>query len=199
MKAIVLHQPYATLVAIGVKTIETRPSPLNGPMRPAGVRGLPGLSVERGERIAIVAGAKAPKEDQRVGAWTCREFSDGTWGMHDDHMQLVYARLPLGAAVCTAVVWDAAEMVGPDTAAAYPCIEMEGDGLSLMEGTDYWGEMQEGDISPQLPYGDFDLGRWGLLLTDVEPCAAVPVKGKQGVFALPDDVASSLNREERIA
>ena len=68
MKAIVIRQPWATLVMLGVKTIETRGFPPNGPMRPDGVRGLPGLAIERGERIAIVAGAKAPEQGLRLGA-----------------------------------------------------------------------------------------------------------------------------------
>ena len=46
-----VRQPWATLIALGVKQIETRPFPPNGPMRPEGVRGLPGCSLERGERI----------------------------------------------------------------------------------------------------------------------------------------------------
>lgn len=48
MKALVVRQPWATLIALGIKTVETRPWPPNGPMRPDGVRGLPGLAVERG-------------------------------------------------------------------------------------------------------------------------------------------------------
>jgi len=55
MKAIVVRQPWATLIALGIKTIETRPGPPNGPMRPDGVRGLPGLALERGERRARIA------------------------------------------------------------------------------------------------------------------------------------------------
>lgn len=63
MRALVVRQPRATLIALRQKTIETRPAPPSGPMRPDGVRGLPGCSLERGERIAIVAGASAPKYD----------------------------------------------------------------------------------------------------------------------------------------
>lgn len=73
MKAIVVRQPWATLIALGVKTIETRPAPPNGPMRPDGVRGLPGCTLERGERIAIVAGAQKPERRHEVH-----------WGTRDD-------------------------------------------------------------------------------------------------------------------
>ena len=68
MRALVVRQPRATLIALRQKTIETRPAPPSGPMRPDGVRGLPGCSLERGERIAIVAGASAPKYDDH-GEW----------------------------------------------------------------------------------------------------------------------------------
>lgn len=55
-----LDQPYATAVVTGRKRNETRPRPLAGPMRPDGVRPLPGRRVERGERIAIAATGRAP-------------------------------------------------------------------------------------------------------------------------------------------
>lgn len=96
MKAVVVRQPWATLIALGVKTIETRPGPPNGPMRPDGVRGLPGCRLERGERIAIVAGAASPGNlgplcDYRVGIASdgpaqhvdedcdCPDPDDGQW------------------------------------------------------------------------------------------------------------------------
>lgn len=41
-----VDQPYASLIAAGVKRWVTQPSPPNGDMRPAGVRGLPGCSVK---------------------------------------------------------------------------------------------------------------------------------------------------------
>lgn len=47
MRALVVRQPRATLIALRQKTIETRPAPPSGPMRPDGVRGLPGCSLER--------------------------------------------------------------------------------------------------------------------------------------------------------
>lgn len=82
MKAIVVRQPWATLIALGVKQIETRPFPPNGPMRPEGVRGLPGCSLERGERIAIVAAAAWPDPKWTVGDWMV-----GGWTTTGNHAE----------------------------------------------------------------------------------------------------------------
>lgn len=54
------------------------------------------------------------------------------------------------------------------------------------------GRHVRGDQSDQLPFGDFTPGRWGWMLTDPRPCDPVPCKGRQGVFALPDDVAGAI-------
>lgn len=86
MKAIVVRQPWATLIALGIKTIETRPAPPNGPMRPDGVKGLPGLPLERGERIAIVAGAAKPAHGWMGGqyVWAVGERTIGAARHADD-------------------------------------------------------------------------------------------------------------------
>lgn len=222
MKAVVLHQPYATLVALGVKTIETRPGPPNGPMRPDGVRGLPGLAIEPGERIAIVAGTKRPKEDQRVGEWVCHDYADEQWGIvQPDHPRFPRRRrvLSLGAVVCTVAVVDAVPILtdrsdySTGRRGDYIGVGLGGLGRMILglyddNGLAYSSTNQTDHLHPwtaadgydgsekriaQLPYGDFAPGRWGWLLTDVEPCAPVPVKGKQGVLLLPEDVAEQVS------
>jgi len=61
MKALTVAQPWASLIVACVKSIETRPSPPNGAMRPDGVRGLPGLRIEPGDRIkAVVRASRCP-------------------------------------------------------------------------------------------------------------------------------------------
>lgn len=205
MKAVVLHQPSATLVALGVKTIETRPSPPNGPMRPEGVRGLPGLAIEPGERIAIVAGAKEPTRSSPVGDWqvVARDWADGTSLLLQHYADGVpgapdEAPLPLGAVVCTTVVTDALPMVVPawePAARDSICLPDDDTGSPLTIGrwthpgpAGFWSHYD----SDQLPYGDFAPGRWGWLLADVERTPPVPCKGRQGVFLLPDDVAEQV-------
>lgn len=216
MKALVVRQPWATLIALGIKTIETRPSPPNGPMRPDGVRGLPGLAVERGERIAIVAGATPPEVGLRLGADSEITFSEFVvaitfsefvvaeglrtpTNLTDDVvlrrlLDLCNERawpLPLGAVVCTVGVADALPIVedlgAPDD--PFPRLCNVGErGLRLMRYLAHPSEV----VTDQLPLGDFTPGRWGWMLSDPRPCDPVPCKGRQGVFELPDDVAGAV-------
>ena len=205
MKAVVLHQPYATLVALGIKTIETRPSPPNGPMRPDGVRGLPGLPIDRGERIAIVAGAKRPDPMVDLGREWRVIYEADAYGELDTvwavtHRTRGYHLLPLGAVVCTVVVDDALPMVrwdegGPSgTTDESPVLELgtpDGDEvLTLWPRGDVEGS--EVPFTDQLPYGDYAPGRWGWMLSDPRPCDPIPCKGRQGVFRLPDEIAEAL-------
>lgn len=203
MKAIVVRQPWATLIALGVKTIETRPAPPNGPMRPDGVRGLPGLAVERGERVAVVAGASISGlgRSRRRGGRGTRTALGPAWEVEHDISGLLLRgeslawpyRLPLGAVVCTVGVADALPII-------------DGGAVMRPKDTDRWLAQSWGRVgqplavvtrgptvvdhrpTDQLPLGDFTPGRWGWMLTDPRPCDPVPCKGRQGVFALPDEV-----------
>ncbi len=171
MKAIVIRQPWATLVMLGVKTIETRGFPPNGPMRPDGVRGLPGLAIERGERIAIVAGAKAPEQGLRLGAAgpivTAEYLVDG--GLLLELCNEQSWPLPLGSVLGTVRVDDALPIVrywgdrpGDDAIKVYPDGSLR---MSHPDSADAWLR----DIADQLPLGDFTEGRWGWLLSDPQP------------------------------
>lgn len=183
MKALWLHQPYPTLIALGVKHWETRGGPPNGPMRPDGVRGMPGLAIESGERIAIVAGKKAPSICE-VGAWDVMpHVSDShvAWGGTALHPGDWYtyerpnppgrvhkiAVLPLGVVVCTAVVSEALPMVGASICPTQPHIAVTSDRLRRCDGSP-----RLVDITDQLPYGDWRPGRWAWRLTDVKQVPA---------------------------
>lgn len=200
MKAIVLHQPHATLIALGVKTWETRPAPPNGPMRPDGVRGLPGLAIEPGERIAIVAGKAVPT--RTVGEWhpTHRDFDDGVRRMWRDTTkqgdlfgQFEYLRTPLGVVVGTAVVAEALPIVDGDlgwqldTDTPHRAILVDGHMMPSLAVVDALSPHRDWDISDQLPYGDWQPGRWAWRLDGVERTEPIPVKGRQGVFELGFD------------
>jgi hypothetical protein len=191
VKAIVVRQPWATLIALGVKTIETRPSPPNGPMRPEGVRGLPGCSLERGERIAIVAGATpgtAPGEDLGDSGWYWESTAGDPSCVVNWKQPVKFHPAPLGAVVCTVTVDDALPIVGnPEDSdeCLYP--DDHGGLWRFLDAEDVGFPM-----SDQLPLGDFTPGRWGWLLGNPQPCDPIPCKGRQGVFTLPDDVAHQL-------
>lgn len=215
MKAIVVRQPWATLIALGTKTIETRPAPPNGPMRPDGVRGLPGLPVERGERIAIVAGRVAAGYSDGPTAW---DRLGAALGYDDDGTsgEVAYYDydVPFGAVVCTVVVDDALPIVAPMTDPPVDHLVPTTDGhlmwwaFTPVLGQRRWsarsrhpmlnertvvGGRSDPDLDPQLPLGDFTPDRWGWMLSDPRPCDPIPCKGKQGVFRLPDDVAEVLS------
>ena len=160
-------------------------------MRPDGVRGLPGLAVDRGERIAIVAGATPPEVGLRLGTdapITTSEFlvSEG-WRLLDLCNEVAHP-LPLGAVVCTVVVDDALPIVddlgGPEDPLPRICNPEPVWPLRIMRPFIYPSE----PITDQLPLGDFTPGRWGYMMVEPIPVNAIPCKGRQGIFKLPPEV-----------
>ncbi|WP_068437016.1 ASCH domain-containing protein [Magnetospirillum sp. XM-1] len=151
MRAITLHQPWASLIAIGAKTFETRSFP-----PPAKLIG---------QRIAIHAAVRDPvkiyMEMYRANdpAWEpiCNALDDAGFD------GLNWSLLPLGAAVATAVLTGAYQL---------------GDGGQVVQrrgtGPQYLTLKTD-------HFGDYTPGRWAWLLTDVQPLATpIPAKGKQG-------------------
>lgn len=205
-KVLSLNQPYAALIfatdpATGrpLKRHETRGGPLNGDMRPAGVRGIPGLSVNRGERIGIAATARwAPgwcrwydpgysDEDadalntlDSLGVSTFEDIDGlGQWRLHPR-----WAGLPLGVMLGTVEVVDCIPIT--DCADHTHHICLSGGGLlhhSSPHAPHAEGQTER-DISDQLPFGDWEPGRWAIELTDpVKFADPIPVKGRQGVWS----------------
>lgn len=211
MKAIVLHQPWATLIALGVKTIETRSSPPNGPMRPDGVRGFPGLPIEPGERIAIVAGTKPVKKKAKIGrheVWPADHPDrphpnhpdgrpDRLYDNDNEGRRLLsigsWRPLPLGRVVATVRVTEALPMVAETG-------EYDDELYQTIGQDTLYRQTVVGDpaiasnvrcthFHDQVPYGDYAPGRWGWMLADVEQVdwPVEVVRGsRQGVFEIGD-------------
>lgn len=214
MKAIVLHQPWATLVAIGAKRIETRPYPPAGEMRPAGAKAQPGFGLEHAERIAILAGARRPEEGLRLGLdapTTEQEYLVEDGRLLDLCNERTH-ELPLGAVVCTAQVLEALEMVDGTGMRAGDGTERVPDALYLFPGPPpriWWLQDNEPcDVSAEMPFGDYSPGRFGWMLGGVQPTAPLPRRGERGVFKLdlgdpldayrpPADVAAALAENSR--
>lgn len=210
MKAITVHQPWASLIALGHKTIETRPSPPNGPMRPDGVRGLPGLSIEHGERIAIHAsserwGISSARADMVRDHLPRSAYQTLNEVVADPEDCGTHTEYPVGAVVATAVVANAVQVqeLPPDGGGLlWPFILSDPayggatpdqtPTLSLWLGQDGPQEWIDGTL------GDFRPGRWGWLLTDVRRITPVPCKGKQGVWALPINVHARVQIAEAV-
>ena len=168
MKALTIRQPWASLVTLGVKTIETRSWPA------------PKASI--GQTIAIHAGKHRPPASGshgRIGSFRFDSY-DGDWYLGTGTGKV---HLPLGAIVATATLAECVPMIGPndDRPVGYhiaPAYVADSDPWYLCDH-----DLRDvTDITDQLPYGDFAPGRWAWMLTDIKPCEPIPAKGKQGVW-----------------
>lgn len=168
LPTITLWQPYASLVMLGVKTIETR--------------GWPAPEALIGRHIGIHAAARPPEVGLRLGLqtdivfeeWLTQKHPGPTYHLLDLCNEESYP-LPLGALVATARLDACVPMVGEDGDLFEhepPCLEIRPSG-SVNAGLWLWSDPAEDDDpidwSDQLPYGDFRPGRWAWLLSDIAP------------------------------
>lgn len=174
MKALTLHQPWASLVALGVKTIETR-----------------SWATKHRGPIAIHAGTSSKVLDYLCWeADHCGEADECLLplagrvrgeDMPGGRMRAVH-NLPLGAVVATASLADCVPMVSiQDAGPPGSMLDILTDGSLLLwriNSEPFRGD----DVTAQRPYGDFAPGRWAWLLEDIKPCGPVPAKGKQGLW-----------------
>lgn len=188
MKAITIWQPYPWLIGAGYKTWETRPSPPHGNMRPDGVRGLPGLSIDAGERIAIhaaritaqlrhdsVIGNHRINYDRNTKEWGIGSIDNGVWDAP------IWSTLHLSAIVATAVITRAIPITDGNDNSHGVRIVRSNSGLALIDSGPNHFEIE--DLDDQLPYGIWTPGRWAWELVDVEVLdTPIPCKGKQGVW-----------------
>ncbi len=191
MKALTLWQPWASLIAIGAKSIETRSwaTPYRG-------------------RLAIHAAARKPEvwmmEDGLAG--DIFDFTDSIcvaqWGPTDkadfyppapppedrwwltvgpDHLP---NKMPLGKVVATAQLVDVVPITGMNDAGHlnFVCPDI-GGGLTLYRfSSPDAPAVVERDLTSDRPFGDYSEGRWAWLLEDVEPIEPVPAKGHQQLW-----------------
>ena len=174
IKAITIKQPWASLIALGVKHIETRSwaTKYRGP-------------------IAIHAGlAKPPKMFA-----CCQDVGD--YVMHRDHEELAMRRrnvvvgdwddLPLGAVIATAELTDCLPIYDdPGDWRDGSCLVNSGEILVCLGERQFDGEggstIPGDDVTGALPYGDFTPGRYGWMLTNITPTTPTPAKGQQRLW-----------------
>jgi activating signal cointegrator 1 len=184
MKAITIRQPWATLIALGVKTIETRGRKVNyrGPLAIHAAKKIPATWwVSTWGEDDFVSRSGAPWHTSLESFCHSGTSSDGTWSFCD-------WRGPLGAIVATCTLVDCVPVLHrqidlTSTRAEFserlqrPFVISTGepDELTLCKPGERWAR-----ITDQRPYGDFTPGRYGLILENIvaldEP---IPAKGNQ--------------------
>lgn len=196
MRALTLWQPWAQLVALGVKVIETRSwgTKYRGP-----------LLIHAAARKPTVPGAHGWIGRYNLGQWAdpvqhadpcdcdhdeeqlgdrCAKTSGAQPALLNDegaHGFSLATVLPLGAAVAVADLFDCLPMVRchgrpGDDPVRHLSID---DHLGLMVCRDW----QQLDATAQQPYGDFQPGRWAWLLQDIRPLPEpIPCTGRQGLW-----------------
>ncbi len=177
MKALTVRQPWASLIAAGVKTIETR-----------------SWSTKYRGPLAIHAGAHRPTEGEEL----CGD-SGWYWEWDVDHGIVIIGRepwnehpAPLGAVVATCTLTDVLPITTYADIGDPECIVNHCDGtidhaipsdddqsitvdppgvtvvhLDALEIPDGVHLIRE--VNDQLPFGDFTPGRYAWLLTDITP------------------------------
>lgn len=175
MHVLTLWQPWATLIALSVKTIETRSWPA-----PKSIIG---------QRIAIHAAARIAGME-RTQRWPIGEYEverDDPRGCSPSYLlrgPIAWPyRLPLGVIVATATVTASLEVRAWHGNATDDFIWLisRQNGIEPSLSIERSGR-NERFITDQLPYGDFTPGRFGWLLTDIEPLTKPePFQGGQGL------------------
>lgn len=196
--ALSLWQPWASLIALGVKTIETR-----------------SWSTQYRGPLAIHAGAKKPRNvwaqepPDLYDPIAIDRYLEITEDVHGSGSFLYQWRGPLGAIVATCTLADVVPLVGLGEETAVRRIEVgtavgepnlmlcapdpavteyppevsfrfndEPEAGIDFDASDYY----ERDVTDQRPYGDFTPGRFAWLLADIVPVdPPVPFKGGQGL------------------
>ena len=126
-----------------------------------------------GQRIAIHAGKRKP----RPTGWNVETQREVLKRAGDSHS------MPMGAVVATAALIECLEVQGaPDSAGLVPC---RGFGL-LCDDPQYDATVMSD------PYGDFSVGRWLWVFSDLRSVEPIAINGRQGVWRLPEPVGTTL-------
>jgi len=194
-RAITLHQPWASLTMLrdnGCICNGDSPPDLSCPgvrmVKRFETRSFRAPSTIIGQRIWIHAGAERPHMPQRFPVGRVDAVPMGTqerdyFQISDDCLNHV-AGLPLGALVGSAVIGEPLPIddTGNCPYASHVVVFADGQ-ISICDGGSSGGGVQFDDISDQMPYGDWQPGRWAWPLIDPWPLAEpIPAKGAQGIW-----------------
>lgn len=163
MRAITLTQPWATLVAIGAKRIETRSwsTTYRGPLAIHAAKGL------------------GPVGGQRGLSRQCHEkyFYDALNGAGYAAGVVLWTHLPFGAIVATCELVD--------------CVSTSGIRVVMAPSPNYIqigsNPLSDPNCIPlteqEFAFGDYSAGRWAWILTNIKPLPTpIPAKGALGLW-----------------
>jgi activating signal cointegrator 1 len=194
LKALTLHQPWATFIAGGEKTIETRSWGTS-------YRGW--LAIHAGSAIPSYLGL-GRRGTIRIGDFEVEKDGPGQLLLRDGGLHWPY-RLPLGGVIAVAELLDCVPMVDRNEyVGAPPCLTIGPSGLTLWTGGEWYRDAVRADVTGELPYGDFAPGRFAWVLGRViRLTRPVPCAGHQGLWDLrragPDVVMAVEDRIGRWA
>lgn len=167
MRALTVRQPWAQLLVMGTKTIETR------------TRRAPASAI--GQRIAITASARPPAFD-RVGNW--RRYKEAVL---DDANHVVFRvralnteperhgadrrwlDLPLGVVVGSGVLTASVPMIEQRGMAGGPDVLLTAAPMTLLTAVGEAACARATNVEDQRPFGDFSPGRWAWIFDDLAP------------------------------
>ena len=164
MKVLTLHQPWASLIALGVKTIETR-----------------GWSTTYRGPLAIHASAlRHRRMTCSLGQWRYGGLSQCLWREDEQHRVRDYQHVPVGAIVATCTLVDVVPIIDGACGPGHAVLQVHYD--CLLGDDPFYDPRIHRNFTNQRPYGDFTAGRYAWLLADVVPVdPPVPFKGGQGL------------------
>jgi len=181
IKALTLWQPWASLIALGIKFIETR-----------------SWSTKYRGPLAIHAGMKLPPTSLLdVGDWRiCYDRADRgariPFMVDATHYGYQLPKwLQFGAVVATCELVDVVPIETTLTSLSALVIISDGSLIYAKRTKEqYFLLPGSRDVTDQLPYGDFSPGRFAWILSDINPLSVpIPAKGKQGLWELEMEVA----------
>lgn len=175
MKALTLHQPWASLVACGAKSIETRSwsTSYRGP-----------LAIHAGKSTE----AYRPDCEDSSGRPYVMHLVDLSRALRSQGFDSSAMHGPLGAVVATCRLVD---VVPTDTMAGFARIAGLHRGMAPVDPATWLDEHEPAcdyggvvwDLEANRPFGNFTPGRFAWLLADVEPVdPPVPARGRQQLW-----------------
>lgn len=194
MRAVTVHQPWATLIAIGAKTIETRSwaTRYRGP-----------LAIHAAAYGRSVTRWGADGTRTTLGGYTIQRYGPTLYMTGDRHPGPT--ALPLGAVVATCELVDvvpiheqfcghAGEVAGQAVAIVHWPVDYLTPALALIDpnGSGVSDKpVKVTDAIGDYPFGDYRCGRYAWLLGDVRPLdPPAPAAGRQRLWTWQRETAT---------